>query len=365
MSFSTFNEIQKEILPPITEFTAKSSEIISWVTPLILTGVTIALIIYGYEVLRGNSGNQYFLDAFAKIARPIIVFHIALAGGAYANTVVSFVMDLRTDLTKLFGAKGENSYIALYNTIGSAIEALQSLLPIAAQQISIFEGNLQGLVIYVCIAIIFGIILVYGALATFNLIMIDAGLSIILGIGPLFVAAFAFQSTSKFFDSWFNTALKYSLSGALITGVIGISNGIFYKFSVAVSKMNGESVNIIGAAAAAIASCVVLILLIYKSTTIAADIFGGSGISFTGAQTAAKAAAGTYGAAASTAGAAGSLAKKAVQTFGSNTQSNGALVVLQAGEAMRNNSNSRGIGSISPTNNAPPSRRPIPSVNSK
>lgn len=128
--------------------------------------------------------------------------------------------------------------------------------------------------------------------------------------------------------------------------------------------MNGESVNIIGAAAAAIASCVVLILLIYKST--AADILGGSGISFTGAQTAAKAAAGTYRAAASTAGAAGSLAKRScTKLFGSNTQSNGALVVLQAGEAMRNNSNSRGIGSISPTNNAPPSRRPIPSVNSK
>lgn len=35
-------------------------------------------------------------------------------------SVVSFVMDLRTDLTKLFGAKGENSYIALDNTIGSA-----------------------------------------------------------------------------------------------------------------------------------------------------------------------------------------------------------------------------------------------------
>ena len=58
MAFTIFNELQQSLLPPFNEVIGKSSEIVAWMTPIILTGMTISLMIYGLEVIRGAGGHQ-------------------------------------------------------------------------------------------------------------------------------------------------------------------------------------------------------------------------------------------------------------------------------------------------------------------
>lgn len=338
MAFTIFNSIQQQILPPFNDVIGKSSEIVAWMTPLILTGMTISLMIYGFEVIRGAGGHQYFLDALAKVARPFMVANLALLGGAYSGTVVPFFQSLRTDLAGVFGAKGQNSYAALDSAMTQAFDGIVNMIPIANQQISITSGNFQGFIIYACMALIGIGMLLYGVVAAFNLIVVDASIAILLGIGPLFVACFAFQLTAKFTDSWLSAMLKYTLTAAIITMVIGMCNMLIQKFGTAISKAT-EGSDVIGMAAATIAGAALLVGLVMKSATLAADVAGGVQFSLTGAAaltratgTAARAAApAAQGAANAGAYVAGAVVNKASNTGLVKT-------VLDAGEKMRSGS---------------------------
>ncbi|WP_082848053.1 type IV secretion system protein [Delftia sp. GW456-R20] len=281
MAFTIFDSLQSRILPTITDLVEKSSELVSWVSPIILAGVTLTLMIYGFEVIRGAGGHQYFLDALAKVARPFLVLNIALIGGAYSSTVVGFFKELRTDLAAVFGAKGDNSYIALDSAVSDGLDALANLVPFANQQISVMNGNFQGVLIYACMAVIGFGLLFYAVVAAINLLMIDASLALIFGLGPLFVGCFAFQSTARFFDSWLSAVLKYTITAALISVVIGLSNSLIQKFAKGLLGVT-ETSDFIGVAATSFATAGILVFLILRAAQVAGDLVGGVGISLAG-----------------------------------------------------------------------------------
>lgn len=339
MSFDLFNTLQGKILPPITDVIGKSSELVAWVAPFILLGVTLTLIIHGFEVVRGAGGHQYFLDALVKVARPVILLNLALLGGMYASTVVGFFLELRTDLSGLFGAKGANSYVAIDKAVSNGLDALTDLIPVANSQISLLSGNLQGLVIYVCLGVTALGLLFYAGVAAFHLVIVDASLALIFGVGPLFVASFAFQTTSRFFDSWLSAVLKYTLTAVFITVVIGLSNSLIQKFAAALVAST-EASDFIGIAATSLCTAGLLAALIVRASALAADLVGGMAILLPGpgavARTAAAVATPATRSAAYGGGAAAGAAGRAAVALGSAAgRTSLGVSVLKATEGMR------------------------------
>lgn len=344
MAFTIFNSLQNKILPPVTDIIGKSSELVSWMSPLILAGVTITLIVYGLEVIRGSGGHQYFLDALAKVARPFLVLNLALIGGMYASTVVAFFTELRTSLSGAFGAQGANSYVAIDTAVSNGLEAIANLVPFANKQISFMDGNFQGVLIYACMGIIGLGLLFYALVAAVNLLMVDASLAFIFGLGPLFVGAFAFQITARFFDSWLSAVLKYTLTAVFVSVIVGLSNSLIQKFATGLLGVT-ETSDFIGIAATSFATAGLLVALIVRASSIAGDLVGGIGMSMAGpgavaramapAATAAGNVGGYVGGAA--AGAAGRVANKAGSAA---AQTSLGARVLQATEGMRTTASS-------------------------
>lgn len=54
------------------------------------------------------------------------------------------------------------------------------------------------------------------------IVVAKAALTIMLGIGPVFVALLLWPATSKFFDSWFGQVMTYILRIALVAAVMGL-----------------------------------------------------------------------------------------------------------------------------------------------
>lgn len=355
MAFNIVSSLADVILPMLKTSVDKSSELLTWVSPFILLGITIYIIIHGFEVIRGGGGNNLVLDTMTKIARPVLVFSLALTGGMYASTVVGIFTELRTDLVGLFGSSGD-TYANLDASLTSVIKVLSAGVNDSMESLSVMPFNLNGLVMVACLGVIGFCFAIYSIVVALNLFFVDIGLMILFGFGPLFVACFAFQATAKFFDSWLSAVVKYTFTAVLMSLVVGIANSLVARF-VASMVASPDLLAMLFNVAAAFIGLGIVIGLVFKTASLAADMVGGVSINLSGAGHVGKAmsmgrgAAGYAGQAA--AGAAGTAARYAGTAA---AQSPLGVRVLKATEAMRGRS--PGTGSVSGAG----STRPIPTA---
>jgi type IV secretion system protein VirB6 len=331
-----FQGLQRQILPPITAAVDKASTLAEWMAAPVMLGLTIVIMLQGFGVMRGVGGSNPILDVAAKVGRPVLVTSLALFSGMYASTVVGFMTGLRSDLTGLFSGAG-NSYAALDQAVVQVLRAAQAGMTEALASIGI--SDLTGLVRIAMLAVIVFCFLVYAVFAAVNLILVDASLAILFGVGPLFVAAYAFEATAKFFDTWLSAVLKYTFTAVVLAVLLGIANALILRYaSRSSSGMALEE--LLWSSAGAICSIGVLIALVSRAGSLAADIAGGVSVSLAGMAQAAKAlAAGASagsGAARGVANTAGYLGGAAAGAAGRTLSSTPlGLRTLQATQSMR------------------------------
>lgn len=288
MAFTLFNAIATKVLTPLQAVTNVSSTLVTWVAPIFLLGVSLYVILYGLDVMRGAGGTQYVHELMLRVARPVLVWNLALAGGMYSSTLVGFCNELRTDLAAAFGAKGANSYAAIDAAIDNVLFTVHTMFPIADKNISFVPANVSGIIMYLCLAVVALGIIFYGVVACVNLLVIDASLAVVFGLGPLFVACLAWNVTSRFFDSWLSTVLKYVFTAALIALVVGIANGLITRFANSV-KADSDAMDFITVALSMIGTSGLLVVLIGRASAIAADLTGGLGVTLATARQVASA----------------------------------------------------------------------------
>ncbi len=250
--------------------------------PIIGSVLVIKVMIYGYEVLRGQVSQNVLMEVAFRNIRPMLVISIALAGGAYAANIVPIVEELRTALTSLFAqAHAANSYAALDLSMDKAMQTFYVMTDDAWEnhiRVGIGEIDLTGFMMIACACVMIVSLLLYSIIAAAQLLVIDVMLQVLLAIGPLFIAAFVFPATARFFDSWLATVLKYIITAALIMLVVGIGNGIFDRYTTII-QTNQTGMSFYSIALYSLAASALLIYFALKIPALAGDMLGGAGIS--------------------------------------------------------------------------------------
>lgn len=285
MPWSFYQTFSQHILEPFSFLTQIAQALVTLVVPIIGAVLVIKVMIYGYEVLRGQVSQSVLLELVFKNIRPMMVISIALAGGAYAANIVPMIEELRTTLTSLFTQTHvANSYAALDMSMDRALQSFNYMTDYAWEKhvrIGLNESDFTGLLTILCAVLMIVSLLLYSVIAAAQLLVIDVMLKVLLAIGPLFIAAFVFPATARFFDSWLATVLKYVVTAALIMLVVGVGNGIFDHYTTLLQ--GGMSVSEgMGDAKAAFYSVAASGLLIYftlKIPALGGDMLGGAGIS--------------------------------------------------------------------------------------
>lgn len=247
----------------------------------ILAGVTILIMWHGFNIVRGAGGSNHMLDVFAKFLRAFLVVGLALAGGAYAGTVVAFFQELRNGLTGLFVTGSASSYDALDSAVSAALATWDPTWAWAEKHINFWSGDTSGLVAVACWFFMAGSMLILAVICAINLIVIDFALALIFALGPIFVACFAFQATARFTDAWLGGVLKYTFTGVVIAAVVGLATSVLQRFANALSASSG-ALDFVTAAFGAVGAAFILIVLTSRIPQIAGDIVGGIGISAVG-----------------------------------------------------------------------------------
>lgn len=306
-----FEDIANKILSAVDTWATIPSQIIQAITPLIILGLTIAIMWQGFNVIRGAGGQDHLLDVFFKSMRTFLVFSLCLAGSYYASNVVELIEEARDWLTSLFNNSGSATtiYAQLDEVIDKTIEAFKRIYDYGNDNISIgLSSDFSGLVPIVGGWLMVLTIVLYCLVAALNLLIIEFSLGVILALGPLFVAALAFSATSSFFNTWLSVVLKYVLTAVIISAIIGLGTGIMLGFASNLESTNPETTDFIELSTIAVGSIIMLVVMTFKAASIGAELSAGAALQLASLARAAKMVASPTTAAAQTVGKVGGYA---------------------------------------------------------
>lgn len=284
-----FVEIAQKITEAFVFLQEVATKLTGWVLPMIIAGLTIQLMWHGFNILRGSSGGHVIFDVFAKLMRSFMIISLCLATNAYTDNVVAMRTDVENSLVSAAtGTPGSNKYETLDTAAKQALDATDNIVQTVWRKISIWDlgGTIGDAIRFTIVAgIMYLCILIFCIISAIDYIVIDVSVLIILGLGPVFVACWAFEATSRFFDSWLNAVIKYTVTVAIINILVIASVAILNKLTLDIASGPLEY----GPLVKAIAAACILALLVSKASALAGDIVGGTGITLHSGNAASKA----------------------------------------------------------------------------
>lgn len=297
MAFTAFSEINswlERAFEPLA--TNLPGQLASGVIPLIAAGVSLQVAFHGFAVIRGTGGSNHFLDVFAKSMRAFLVFALCLTGSAYVNDIRPIIEDLQKSLVTYVSGGSGDIYKELDSVMQSGIQTFETVHSrlYEREHLSVEIGigtkgiHLDGVPAIILQAIVSFFILAFGIFAFIDVQVISQSIVIVLAFGPLFLAGFAFEATSKWAEGWLTSAVKYVMTAVvLLVVVVAAKDQATHFVNVLMNSADGPVLipdkGLIGlpmyeAQGKLIAIMIVLSALLGKANSIAADMVGSLGV---------------------------------------------------------------------------------------
>ncbi|MFQ1064133.1 TrbL/VirB6 family protein [Bordetella trematum] len=274
MEFALFEWIGGSVDAMLSSFVSgTASNVIFGFQMLMLTGVTLYITLTGYAIASGavESPLPTFIKQCMKI---IIIAAFCMTADSYSATVVSAIHGLETGLSDIMStsnAQAANIYQVLDKSADKGLNVAYDMTGKAAKrdfyEISyMFWDYANALLMAVAVFLIH-----LPAAAT--IILAKLGLGVLLGLGPLFVAALMFPVTAKWFDKWFQQVLAYILEIAITMVVVSVGVGLFKSLFDKVIKTDTD--NPINSFAMIIALAIIVFFALRKTSGLGAQLAGG------------------------------------------------------------------------------------------
>ncbi|WP_045758394.1 type IV secretion system protein [Xanthomonas albilineans] len=276
MNLMIFQFIGQYLNAALNSFiTGTVGEVISTFTLFFIGGATIHLTLMGYAMGWGYVELPF--STFMKTCvKYLFIGALALNAATYSDWVVGSIQSLETGFTSAFAGTGAGSSPAsVYSVVDAALGkgwGIAADLWEKAGNRGITEmGTMFGEYINATIiAVATGLI---GVPAGGMIVVAKAALTIMLGIGPVFVALLLWPATSKFFDSWFGQVMTYILRIALVAAVMGLA---FKGFDAVINSVDLDSdQNTLFTSLVLITFTLVMFWLLAEANNVAGQLAGG------------------------------------------------------------------------------------------
>lgn len=261
--------------------TTVSSNIASAITPLVITGVTMWVIVYGYAVARHEVSEP--LGVFAKnFLKFTLIMGFALSGGLYQSEIIGSVnafqdglVSIVTQPTGITSATGNNIYQVLDGLDEKGTEMAFVILGAGMSKLPMggYLDLVAGILVFAANTVL---LLVCGGFV----VITKVAMAFILGVGPMFIACLAFPPLAKFFDAWFGKVLNYVFLVVILAFTIGLSISLCDSYMQhMMSTVQAGVTNQLADAFSLVTLYGALIIFIYQSPQIASGLAGGASLS--------------------------------------------------------------------------------------
>lgn len=200
-----------------------SSNVIDSFAIVVVAFGTLYLVMVGYMMIMGSieQSGPHFLKTCAKF---IIISGLAMSAGTYMGWVVDALRGLETGMAAAFSpSNSATEPTSVFQVVDNAMSDGFSIGADMMEKMGkrefyeigmMFWDLLNALLIYLAT-------LVIAVPAGAMIIVSKAMLSIMLGIGPIFILMLLFgQFTSSWFDRWFAQVMTYIMQVALLSTVL-------------------------------------------------------------------------------------------------------------------------------------------------
>jgi len=262
---------------PLNTFLSTTvSNVISTFSMFFTAGAVIHIMLLGYSMMWGYVQLPFstFLKTAAKYA---FIAAIALNASNYNAYIVAGINGLSDGFTAAFGS-GQNTdtttiYQAIDSTLGQGFTLGATLWGDGMKTGVSHMGMMFGCLIEA--AIVFIATIAIGIPAGGVIVVAKAGLSLMLGIGPVFVALALWPVTARFFDGWLAQALTYLLRIALVAAVMTMMFKGFTSLVTSIKPDGSSDQSMIFAALKLICYAIIMFYIFRETHNVAAKLAGG------------------------------------------------------------------------------------------
>src|ERR1700685_4317551 len=178
-----------------------TAKIASLLQPAVLTLASIYVMVWGYLQLTSKI-EEPFVTGLKRIILLVVILGGALDLWLYNGVIVD----------TFFNAPGQLAagVIGAYDPVGIIDQIIFSggdAASLLIQKGGIFNGDFSYYIAGFAVYLIVGLTAIY---AMFLLVLSKIALSVLLALGPLFIALLFFESTKRFFESWIAQLANYA-----------------------------------------------------------------------------------------------------------------------------------------------------------
>lgn len=228
MEFALFQWIGGSVDAMLNTFvTQTASNVILGFQMLVLTGVTLYITLTGYAISTGAVDSPFW-TFFKQCLKIGIIAAFVMTADGYTSTVVSAMQGLESEIADIMSspsATSTNIYQVLDKSVNSGLDVAYDMMGKAAKREFYEIGQMFWDLINALMMAIAVFLIHLPAAAT--IIMAKLGLGILLGIGPLFIAALMFPITAPWFDKWFQQAMAFILEIAIVMVVVTVGVALY------------------------------------------------------------------------------------------------------------------------------------------
>ena len=198
--FAEFNTWLNGLL--LTYIATNTARIATLLEPTVITLAVLYVMIWGYLHLMGQI-EEPFTSGIKRIVVLAVVLAATLDLWLYNQVIVDTFFNAPSELAA--GIVGAYDPVSVVDQILFSGGDAASLL---LQKGGVFHGSLSYDLAGVAVYLIVGVTVVY---TMFLLTLSRIALSVLLAIGPLFIALLFFQTTKRFFEAWIAQLANYAL----------------------------------------------------------------------------------------------------------------------------------------------------------
>jgi len=217
--FAEFNAWLTRILSTyISDNTARMAEVLE---PTIVTLAILYVVIWGYLHLVGKI-EEPFIAGVKRLVTLAVILCASLSLWLYNPVIVDTFFNAPAQLAAS-AIGGYDSVSAVDGILARGVGAGSSLI----QKGGVLDGNFSYYLAGFAVYTIVGLTVIY---TIFLLTLSRIALSVLLALGPLFIAFLFFDTTKRFFESWIAQMANYAfisiltvLVAALMLNVLSVS----------------------------------------------------------------------------------------------------------------------------------------------
>ena len=268
--FATFSAWLDSILS--TYIGTNTARVAAFLQPAIVTFATLYVMIWGYLLLTGKI-EEPFITGIKRIITLAVVMGAALDLWLYSDVIVDTFYrgpgELAAGIIGAFDSVG-----IVDNIIFSGGDAASLLI----QKGGVFEGDFSYYIAGFAVYAIVGLTAIY---AMFLLALSKIALSILLALGPLFIALLLFETTKRFFEAWIAQMANYAFVTILTVLVAALMMGLVSSAAQAAAA-RGDGIQIADAVRVCMAAGLTF-LIMRQVMPMAAGLASGLALSSFGA----------------------------------------------------------------------------------